>query len=345
MHPLFVMMVLAPSLFQSQYTEVEKVLTLGKKGGAGPTAFGEVREIELDEKGRLYVLDRMNNEIRVFDSGGKYINTIGRRGQGPGEFRSPLSLDYVDRQLFVTERGRVSRFGTNGGFLGMHRTNVPGISRALPLKDGGVLVLRKGMARTSGYDARMLIGVYEGGRFSLVFSGPSPALFIHTPEGSRVFKTPFCPTLHLSPITGGGYVVGDGTDGTLNRFSSDGTLVTRVKVAQPPKPLSEEEKKFLIDKAEDWAGGRHVNELAIPPFKSAICGLEAVDEETAWVRLEYEGEEGQVWRLFDLEKREVKTTMRLPRGESATAFRGDWIVTHSKGELGADYVHLLKIVR
>ncbi len=50
-------------------------------------------DIAFDSNGNIYVLDSGNHRIQKFSHEGKYITTIGNKGQGPGEFIYPLSLD------------------------------------------------------------------------------------------------------------------------------------------------------------------------------------------------------------------------------------------------------------
>ena len=50
-------------------------------------------DIVFDSEGNIYVLDSGNHRIQKFSHEGKYITTIGNKGQGPGEFIYPLSLD------------------------------------------------------------------------------------------------------------------------------------------------------------------------------------------------------------------------------------------------------------
>ncbi len=49
--------------------------------------FGQIRHLEVDGDGNLYVLDRHANDIRVFNARGEFIDGVGGGGQGPGEFR------------------------------------------------------------------------------------------------------------------------------------------------------------------------------------------------------------------------------------------------------------------
>jgi hypothetical protein len=59
-------------------------------GGAesGPTSFVSTRSIEADSKGRILVMDRSTQDIKMFAPDGKYLRTIGRKGSGPGEMKN-----------------------------------------------------------------------------------------------------------------------------------------------------------------------------------------------------------------------------------------------------------------
>lgn len=47
----------------------------------------------MDEDGNFYVLNSGNFRIQVYDRYGKYIKSIGKKGQGPGEFESPFEIE------------------------------------------------------------------------------------------------------------------------------------------------------------------------------------------------------------------------------------------------------------
>jgi len=80
--------------------------------------------IAIDEEGWIYVSDRRLNEIRFYDAEGTFINKIGDRGRGPGEF-TEISTMYIDpsqNHLMVVDRMnlRVTRFDRNGQYLETH---------------------------------------------------------------------------------------------------------------------------------------------------------------------------------------------------------------------------------
>jgi hypothetical protein len=59
-------------------------------------AFNYPNDVAVDKDGAIYILDAGNTRIQKFSPDGKYLATIGRKGQGPGEFILPDSLD-IDR--------------------------------------------------------------------------------------------------------------------------------------------------------------------------------------------------------------------------------------------------------
>lgn len=59
-------------------------------------------DIKVDEDGNIYILDWGDIKIKVYDSQGRFVRTIGRRGQGPGEFDVPASFSLsVEGHIFL----------------------------------------------------------------------------------------------------------------------------------------------------------------------------------------------------------------------------------------------------
>lgn len=82
--------------------KLELVRTIGGLDADENLSFNAPYDIVLDSAGNMYILDTGNNRIQKLDPQGKFIKTIGRQGQGPGEFQGAFSLD-IDEQdnLFV----------------------------------------------------------------------------------------------------------------------------------------------------------------------------------------------------------------------------------------------------
>jgi hypothetical protein len=107
-------------LYKTPVIELKEDLSLGGPEAQGDYAFGQVRTFVVDDAGSIYVLDSQASHVKVFDASGKYVRTIGRQGQGPGELESPmtLSLNRTSSELAVHQASRrMSYFKTDGTFL------------------------------------------------------------------------------------------------------------------------------------------------------------------------------------------------------------------------------------
>jgi hypothetical protein len=86
---------------------------------------GEVRLFKpswyvVDAQDNVYIEDESDMAIKLFDPRGKYLRTIGRKGNGPGEFGRIANLAVLpDGRLLVTdfETRRTSFFSPEGRFL------------------------------------------------------------------------------------------------------------------------------------------------------------------------------------------------------------------------------------
>lgn len=83
-------------------------------------AFSSPSDMGVDDAGNIYILDSGNQRIQVFGPDGRYVRTIGRKGQGPGEFSSPNSIDIDgEGRLYVLDdrQKRIQVFAANGEIL------------------------------------------------------------------------------------------------------------------------------------------------------------------------------------------------------------------------------------
>ena len=75
---------------------------------------GTVSSITSDSNGRVYIADSDQFTIHRFDADGTFLESFGRDGEGPGEFRSLIKLRYRDGIVYVLDRNlnRITAFNT-----------------------------------------------------------------------------------------------------------------------------------------------------------------------------------------------------------------------------------------
>ncbi len=109
-------------------------------------AFNLPRDLVIDSQGNTYILDGKNNNIVKLNQDGEYLETIGRGGQGPGDFNQPYSMDIDSLDLlYINDFGnmRIQILSTKG--------DVQKVIRLHKLKLSSIRILRSGLIALGGY--------------------------------------------------------------------------------------------------------------------------------------------------------------------------------------------------
>ncbi len=72
--------------------ELEELWRIGGWSEEEGEFFGYIAGLVAGDDGKVYLLDLQLYEVKVFSPAGRYLHTLGRAGEGPGEFHSPSSL-------------------------------------------------------------------------------------------------------------------------------------------------------------------------------------------------------------------------------------------------------------
>jgi hypothetical protein len=94
-------------------------LAIRYEEGKEERIFTSINDIAVDKDGNIYLLDIRQGQIRAFDKNGGYLRSIGRKGQGPGEFQFPVQILVSPQQELVVcdlMQRRVLFFSLDGTF-------------------------------------------------------------------------------------------------------------------------------------------------------------------------------------------------------------------------------------
>jgi len=227
------------------YQTVQSISTLGTRGDA---VLYSVSGIAVDRRRNLYVTDMLDYSVKKFDRGGACVARVGRRGAGPGEFKSPaLSLVTGERLLVLqTQDHRIQVFDTDLRYRG-----------EIVVQGGMPVDIAHGRSRT------VAVALYTDSSRAVVLTYDGP-------EGRDPHRIPLEPTGEIHPLYSACRIAlsRDGTlvaaylflnrveiygpDGRfLRRFSVDGMPRAETHEADGQVPEKTFVRKVLVDGSEN----------------------------------------------------------------------------------------------
>ena len=107
--------------------------------------FGRVSEALVDAAGNSYLLDTQLHEIRVFSPTGEFLKSLGRNGEGPGEFVNGMHLFFLPGDKIGVAQmmpSRIAVLGRDGeGYSDLH----------IPGTEGGSFSMVQGARGADGH--------------------------------------------------------------------------------------------------------------------------------------------------------------------------------------------------
>ncbi len=107
--------------------KLENTLVLGESEEDINQYFRFPLAVIADKKGNIYICDTNAIEVKKFDKNGKYLWSLNKRGQGPGEFNRPIdiALDKI-RNIYVADQNnrKIEIFSEEGKYKEGFKTEV-----------------------------------------------------------------------------------------------------------------------------------------------------------------------------------------------------------------------------
>jgi hypothetical protein len=116
----------AQPIYSKDVFKLEEDLTIENVEGEEEYTFQDITHIYVDEDENIYVSDSKAGHIKVFDKNGNDLRTIGKKGQGPGEFVYPFEILVLPQgELMVNDLNqlRAHFFSLDGKFLRQFSTS------------------------------------------------------------------------------------------------------------------------------------------------------------------------------------------------------------------------------
>ena len=91
-------------MLEGQVLSLVADLSIGIEEDGEEYMFSRISGIDVDGEENIYVLDYTEAHLDVYDREGKFVRTIGRKGQGPGEMASPFAVDITkEREIIIQD--------------------------------------------------------------------------------------------------------------------------------------------------------------------------------------------------------------------------------------------------
>lgn len=257
----------------------------------------------VDQDGYFYVVDSGDKRIAVFDPEGNYSRGFGRGGDGPGEFIY-VDLQYIHEgiaSIWDYDHQRLTRFRTDGALLDVITSpDRSSYVTDIYLTSEGSRVLLAGtdFQRENGFlldAARAIITTPGGDTLATVetpwtitgYSIPSMASSWSRVEFSGDPIIQYHPEYELLATTG--------VMPIISLYTTRGVLYRQIRVDLAPEPVTEEERRRIIEKADERtrnASGQFANRakvrrdaLKILEFKAFWEAVQVDQSGYYWLRI------------------------------------------------------------
>lgn len=342
---------------------------IGEAAGEGPDVFGRVTTVNLKPDDGIVVADELAGELRTFSLDGAHLGSVGRTGEGPGEFNGSASVVRVAGDSTFVWDGRSQR-------LSIFVADVFAGTRATPddvvfsnVSMAGSRLYGQAAARIGG-DA----GLPESGltRPNTIFSrltaeashtelvevaGPERYLDIQTSGGQitgmSVFQTPFARGAFFTAaeLETGDRVLGGPNDRfVIHEWDGEGTLVAVHRYPGLDEPVTnadvESARQRIMERFDEPTAQMSIEletlSSSVPEYKPAFDRIWPDDAGNLWIRHAVD-DAVEEWVILTLDGFVPSARLTLPRGFTLMDVRGGLLAGRWQDELDIAHVRVYRL--
>jgi hypothetical protein len=280
-------------VYKAPVLELKEDFVLGGEGSEGKYVLSHPFDMAVNAMEDLYVVDAGERNLKVFDKNGQYVKTIGRAGQGPGEFQFPERISIVStlNEFMVFDLNRISVFNLEGGFL--KQFPIQGLSAGLEADSRGNLFIatsdiRSGQGTIKAYAPDM--------------SGePGVVLSYQEDQGRVVFK----PRAYWILDHEGRVIFGDSKTYEIKIIDSQGRVLKGISRDYDPVRVTQEEKDDLAGRTSRVLGPAAAKSMVFASHHSAFRSFFPADTGRLFVQTWERTADGRqdIYDIFDEEGR------------------------------------------
>ena len=251
--------------------------------------FYRIEDIGVDNQGNIYVLDAGSHRIQKYGSDGSYLQTIGRKGQGPGEFDTPYGM-FVNEEggIYVHDGMRVKVFKRDGSYL--RETILEIFSHDISVdRDGNIWGI--GRLPTEKGSTRSVIKLSKTGKLEKIIADfPPPEVAIRSEGGRGVMffiDHEYVHELCYIPLNSQSTLYAHSSEYSLYRIDIRGETELIMEKDEKPSSISQREKDAIYEKHSDfeekWPREVVKDAIRFPPHRPFFSRILADDKGRIYV--------------------------------------------------------------
>lgn len=346
---------------------VEESLVIGAADDPAQ-ALTRVGSVALGPSGHLFVSQPQDRTVRVYSDSGALLRTIGRAGDGPGEFRSILRIGFLEDTLYVVDAAlrRVSFFTEEGNHLETRMSAGPAAGESfgpplpvLPLRDGTAVVAppqpvelteRTPYLRVD-WEGQILDTLgwqeYRGRRVGLARGTMATSVDHPFPEDPLVTMVGETETMIVvarpAPTQSGRsemrvtWVSFGGDTLRTIRYPYDAVPVTGARAESAIAAVLESPALRMMYPEPELARAALLEHVEVPRFHPPVHAVVVSSDGAVWIGMEPPSEEGREWLVLGPEG-EPAGRVLLPASVRIQVIRDDRIWGVYTDELDVPYV-------
>jgi len=252
-------------IYQAREIEIRPDPGFGRGTDWASFIENEANSLAVAPDGSIFVAQPRAHTVHKFDRSGRLVKSFGRRGQGPGDFQSPLHLSILDGNYLVVgehaEGRRISLFDLDGRFVKLVRTS-QGPFAAMAVRDGVVAYVAKSFPRKGPLvlqESSVVLLDTDSGKETVACDHTS---FVDEPQ---VFASPGGPLpnarfgrgdMVINRTSKGELAVGYTTSPKIVVFAPDGRRLREFAVDYPALKLTDDIWRRYLDWYYETAAAR-----------------------------------------------------------------------------------------
>ena len=267
---------------------------IGEELGDSTCTFWSIVAADIDSRGRVYVLDRIDASLRVYDLLGNYIQHVTCRGPGPGELVSPRGLAIMpDGRIIITTPRKCGYVIFNKEYelieeVGLWLNNGP--YHVAPVSNNKIVLCRYNCATGVERQTAAIHNIGEEEWETLLWRDSiliSDAEWLKDPGSTEAFSNE-----HLLRAYGDGagniyFAVLDSLEYRIIQWDSTGSELLNITRDMTPVEKSPEElaaESFYLNSIAETMWGPQDWEIRPDRYRNMIVDVGIGPDENLWAR-------------------------------------------------------------